>query len=41
MRVWWRICARYNEARFRRASKAAVVFKARAEKFFHRIKGQK
>jgi len=39
MRVWWRVCQRYNEARFRRVSKAANVFKMRAEKFFARIKG--
>ena len=38
MRVWWRVCQRYNEARFRRASRAAIVFKRRAEKFFERIK---
>jgi len=40
MKVLWRIAQRFNEARFRRASKAAVKFKARAEKFYRRIKGQ-
>ena len=39
MRVWWRICQRYNEARSRRASKAAVAFKDRGEKFYRWIKG--
>jgi hypothetical protein len=39
MRTWWRICQRYNEARYRRASKAAAAFKARAEMFFRLIKG--
>jgi len=39
MRVFWRIAARYYEARHRRASKAAAGFKLRAEKFFQRFKG--
>lgn len=39
MKLWWRICQRFNELRFRRASKAATVFKLRAEKFYGRIKG--
>lgn len=44
MKVWWRICQRYNEARYRRALKqndgwAAAQFKARSEKFCRRIKG--
>lgn len=41
MKAWWRICQRYNEARYRRASKAAALFKARAEKFFHMIKSHR
>ena len=39
MKTWWRVCQRYNEARFRRASKAAIMFKVRSEKFYQRIKG--
>jgi hypothetical protein len=39
MKTWWRICQRYNEARFRRASKAAAQFKAKAERFFRMISG--
>lgn len=39
MKVLWRIAARWNEARYRRASKAAAVFRERAEKFYRRIKG--
>lgn len=43
MRTWWRICQRYNEARYRRALKqrdtwAAARFKSRSEKFYRRIK---
>lgn len=41
MNVWWRVCQRYNEARYRRASRAAMTFKKRAEKFYRRIKGQR
>ena len=39
MNVLRRICQRYNEARYRRASKAAAKFKARAEKFYLLVKG--
>lgn len=39
MRIFWRIAARYYEARHKRASHAAIRFKLLAEKFFHRIKG--
>ncbi|MER2509121.1 hypothetical protein [Amaricoccus sp.] len=35
----WRIRGRFNAARARRARALAVVFEARAEKFFRRIKG--
>lgn len=41
MKVIWRIAQRYNEARYRRAIKAATTFKVRAEKFFHKIKGKR
>jgi len=41
MKIVWRIMQRYYEARHRRASKAAIRFKWRAEKFFQRIKGGK
>ncbi|WP_323008962.1 hypothetical protein [Paracoccus sp. (in: a-proteobacteria)] len=41
MKLYWRIAGRYYEARARRASKAAIRFKWRAEKFFSRIKGGK
>jgi hypothetical protein len=39
MKVLWRIAARFNEARYRRAAQAAVVFKERAEKFCRLIRG--
>jgi hypothetical protein len=39
MKLLWRVAARFNEARYRRAAQAAVVFKARAEKFYRRIMG--
>ena len=39
MNVMWRIAARFNEARYRRAAQAAVVFKERAEKFYRLIRG--
>jgi hypothetical protein len=39
MRLLWRIAARWNALRARRAYAAAAVFQARAEKFFRRIKG--
>lgn len=39
MRVLWRIAARWNLIRARRASAAAAVFQARAERFFQLIKG--
>lgn len=43
MKVWWRMCQRYNEARYRRAVKqgdmaAAVRFRSRSEKFYQRVK---
>ncbi len=39
MKLIWRILQRYYEVRAKRASKAAVDFKSRAEKFFNKIKG--
>ena len=39
MKLLWRVAARFNEARHRRAAQAAVVFKERAEKFYRRIRG--
>jgi hypothetical protein len=39
MKLLWRVAARFNEARHRRASHAAAVFKARAEKFYRLIRG--
>jgi hypothetical protein len=39
MKLLWRVAARFNDARYRRASRAAAVFKDRAEKFYRRIMG--
>lgn len=39
MKIFWRIAARYYEARHKRASHAAIRFKSLAEKFFQRVKG--
>ncbi len=41
MKWLWRIAARWNEVRSKRASKAAVIFKVRSEKFYRRVKGAK
>jgi hypothetical protein len=47
-RDWWRLCARFWAARYRRAVRhaacfadyeRAVAFKRRSEKFFQRVKG--
>ena len=43
MKVWWRICQRYNAARWRRAVRqrdlsAADRFRSRSEKFYQRVK---
>ena len=39
MKLLWRVAARFNEARHRRAAHAAAVFKERAEKFYRLIRG--
>lgn len=39
MRILWRVAARWNDARYRRASRAAAFFKERAEKFYRLVKG--
>ena len=39
MKLLWRVAARFNEARHRRAARAAAVFKERAEKFYRLIRG--
>lgn len=39
MKIIWRMAQRYYEARSRRALKASIKFREKAEKFFTRIKG--
>jgi hypothetical protein len=40
VRWLWRILARWNAVRQRRALRAAAVFQARSEKFYRRVKGE-